>query len=525
MFSFGSMKKKIFSILIIFVLCSFFIKVSAEEILPPTETLNSVNIHLTITSPTISLYDQELSVSACESDNPVSGNLKITPYCAIVQTNLNSSWNLNWAPGIFLNSINDIEGYTSEDAEKNPVYHYWSWSLNNEEAMVGLNQYELQENDLISLTFIDPIIEIPAEEPIPEPEPEPQITVNHGSSSGSSKINVNKIEIEEKKFNTEKAFEFLIHNQKEDGSFGLNMYTDWATIALASSPSYLENKIKLIKYYSSNKLSGELLTDYERYSIAIMSLGLNPYQMHGENYIEKITNFFDGQQFGLIEEINDDIFALIVLQNAGFSKDEEIIQKTIEFILKRQKANGSWNDNIDLTAATIQALAFNQTEENVRSALAKAKEYLKEKQTEDTFWGNNFSNAWAMQGILALGEDPILWTKNNKNISDYLAQNQNEDGSLTTFSNENIENKFWEISYILTSLSNKTWNQIMQKFEKENIKNPDALKNKEKVKKITKIENQKEIISPKPNEIEEKFEFKKENKFKNILKNILKILF
>src|SRR3989338_11044181 len=112
-------------------------------------------IHLDIKTPTSTLYDQDITVSPCDSDN--AGTLKITAYCAILQSGIQNDWNWAWAPGAFLNSLDNIAGYTTKDKNNNDVYHYWSWSLNSTEGTTGLNQYELQSNDLISLDFIDPV--------------------------------------------------------------------------------------------------------------------------------------------------------------------------------------------------------------------------------------------------------------------------------------------------------------------------------------------------------------------------------
>lgn len=526
---YDGMKKKIFSILIIFILCSFFIKVSAQEIPPPENILDSINIHLTITTPTNSLYDEDISVEACESDNPASGNLKTTPYCAILQTNLDSTWNTGWAPGIFLDSIDNVAGYTSEDAEGNPVYHYWSWSLNNEEAIVGLNQYDLQENDLIALTFIDPVIL----EPEPEPEPAPEINVSSGSSSGSSRVSTKK---EKKEFNLEKAFQFLSDQQEENGSFGEDLYTDWVALAYSSSQNYPEIVEKLKQFLVEDNLENPNLTDYQRRTLALMSLNINPYKLKQGNYIEKITAQFDGIQFGDKQLINDDIFALIILQNAGFTKDEIIIQKTVEFILSRQKENGSWEDSVDLTGAAIEALASALGAEPAPKALAtleKARIYLKENQKNDGGWDNPSATSWALQGIMALRENPSKWEQENKNPLIYLAEEQDEDGGIK---NKNVKNRIWQTAYVTTSLSGKTWNQIMNSFEKEIIQKPEItlVIPKEIIKKETisqlnkKIEKEEiipeiitsELMSENQNEKSET-----KNKFRGILLKILNIIF
>ena len=321
------------------------------------------------------------------------------------------------------------------------------------------------------------------------------------SSSSGSRKNKNTgsvLGIETKvRFDLEKAFEFIILQQKENGSFGENLYTDWTAVALAGG-NYQNETIKLIKHFTESKLEDTHLTDYERHAMALMSLGLNPYNTNNENYIKKITDSFDGIQFGDKEQDNDDIFALIVLQNAGFTKDEKMIIDDIDFILSKQKENGSWDESVDMTSASIQTLtniaekscfllgslsvsadtalpldsSVCETPQNkeLSSALAKAKEFLKQNQKDDGGFGNVSSTAWAIGGILASSEKPEDWIKNKNTPLDYLAENQDEGGGIKNLpageEGKSLQNKIWETAYAITALSGKTWNQIMQKFEK-----------------------------------------------------------
>lgn len=413
---------------------------------PTPITPDPVLIHLTIKNNSGNLYNQDLTVNACDSDNPNSGNLKVTAYCAIIQSGLSTDWNFAWAPGIFLNSINGISGFTTQDKDGLNVYHYWSWGTNDTEAMVGLNQYDLKANDQIYLTFIDP-----------QTEPEVIEQVSHFHSSSGSYISLKKDTI----FETKKAFDFLISQQKADGSFGDDLYTDWVALSLSSNAENLDQKNKLIKYITEEKFIGNSLTDYERRAMALMALGINPYNLNGINYIKKITDSFDGKQFGDTEKDNDDIFALIVLQNAGYTEKDKMLSDTIYYILNKQNTDGSWDNSTDLTGASIEALSAFQNDIKIKTALENAKKYLKNKQQNDGGFSNVSSTAWAMQGILGLSEKILDWKNNENTPLDYLALNQDTDGGIK---NEDLNNRIWQTSYVLTSLSEKTWNTIMQKF-------------------------------------------------------------
>ncbi|KKT22260.1 MAG: hypothetical protein UW07_C0040G0010 [Candidatus Nomurabacteria bacterium GW2011_GWF2_43_8] len=501
-----------------------------------------VTIHLTIATNTESIYDQDIAVDACNSDNGETSDLKITAYCAILQSGIQNEWNWDWAPGAFLNSLGDIAGFTTKDKDNNDVYHYWSWSLNNTEGTTGLNQYELQPNDLISLNFIDPV------EPAPELPPENNEQSGGGGGGGGSRRNRNEGRVlgESTKavFDIEKAFEFIIAQQKENGSFGADIYTDWTALALATG-NYQEQVIKLIKYLGELKMENPRLpdgqarlTDYERRAMALMSLGLNPWGWNGENYIGKITSSFDGKQFGDVNEDNDDIFALIVLQNAGYGENEKMISDDIAFVLGRQRENSSWDESVDMTGASMEALSVFSPDEQVKNALGKAKKFLKEKQKDNGGWNDSASStAWALQGILASGEKPEDWIKKgpakggaSNTPLDYLATLQDADGSIK---GENLENKIWETAYVLSALSGRTWNQIMQKFDKqtkpavpaETSKKP-APKQKIPEPKPENTEKQDativtSAITPPPTDIEP--EIPKKNWFRRLLENIFNI--
>ncbi|MFA5841218.1 MAG: prenyltransferase/squalene oxidase repeat-containing protein [Candidatus Paceibacterota bacterium] len=290
------------------------------------------------------------------------------------------------------------------------------------------------------------------------------IPINEPSSTPISQ-EIIPITVEKTKFDLKKAFDFLITQQEKNGSFGQDIYTDWATLAFASS-NYQDQTIKLVRYAVENKTEGMSLTDNERHAMALLSLGLNPYNTNNENYIEKIITSFDGKQFGDANEDNDDIFALIVLQSSGYTQDEKMINDDISFILSRQKENGSFDESVDMTGAAIEALSPFSPTPLIGESLEKAKNFLREKQKENGGWGNASSTAWALEGITALGEKPEDWKRGDNTPLDYLATIQDIDGGIK---NENINTKIWETAYVSSILSSKTWNQIMQKFEKPKI--------------------------------------------------------
>jgi hypothetical protein len=392
-------------------------------------------IHLDIKTPAVSIYDQDITVTPCDSDNNPETPDTITAYCAVLQSGFPSIWDWSWPPGAFLTSINNISGYTSKDKDNNDVYHYWSWSLNSNEAITGLNEYELQPNDLILLNFIDPAD--PAD-PIP------------GGDIPSLAV-----------FSIEKAINFLSSNQKTDGSFGDMLYTDWVAISVGASGN-VSFSMSLKNFLQNNIFDSSVVTDNERHALALMTLNINPYTGTSINYIKKINDSFDGTQIGDASLINDDIFGLIVLSKAGYSPNDEIISKDINYILTKQGNDGSWGGNVDMTSAGIQALHQYANIISVANAIIKAKNYLTQNQNQiDGGFGNNFSTSWALQ---ALSLDSSLSIYISKADS-YLAWKQQIDGGIEDLTSD-ISNRIWSTSYAIPAVLHKSFGDSIQSFTK-----------------------------------------------------------
>ena len=268
----------------------------------------------------------------------------------------------------------------------------------------------------------------------------------------------------------EKAIQFLIENQNEDGSFGSGtLLSDWAAVAFGAYGKEGFAKEKLENYLLQNISPGNLLTDYERRAMALMSLSISPYTGTKTNYIEKISNGFDGAQFGDPSLVNDDIFALLVLLRAGYESSEDIITKTVAFILSRQQENGSFQ-SVDMTAAAVQVLALVPSQKGVGNALLSAKEYLQGQQENSGGFKNIYSTSWVAQAIGALGVQENDWVKNGNTLGDYFYAQQAEDGGVEG-SDINMDNRIWATAYVIPGAMQKSWGDILQNF-----KRPDALK-------------------------------------------------
>ena len=503
--------------------------------------LPSKNIKLKIAAPDSILFDNSLSVSACET-KPGSGIFTINGYCAIARSGLANNWSW-WGNDAFLDSLG---GYNN-NANGNGVY--WQWFNNLEYGQTALNKHVLEEGEDLLLAYgvnplrvsaanLSPYVNstttIIAEEfgldenwmPIwrtaasstifINSEPtfsqsgtydllisstddysifvekdgcvkspaiilSPQINESEGNDApaggGGGGGGIFQEPVSSQKFDVSKAIGFLTSKQNQEGSFGSSIYTDWAAIALASYDKNISANKKIKEYLLSDQdpLAGlNAVSDYARRAMALASFGINPYSGTKTNYIRKITDSFDGRQFGDAALFNDDIFALLVLSKAGFSFEDEMINKSLQFVLSNQGANGSFQSS-DLTAAAIQSLSQFSGQEGIFEATQKARKYLLSAQQPDGSWGNSFSTSWVMQGIYSLGEKDADWAKNNKTPGDYLFIKQAADGGLDEGSPEN--SRIWATAYAVPAALGKPWASIMPSFAKIVLQNGTGTKN------------------------------------------------
>ncbi|MCX6793469.1 MAG: DUF5011 domain-containing protein [Candidatus Falkowbacteria bacterium] len=262
-----------------------------------------------------------------------------------------------------------------------------------------------------------------------------------------------------KSFDVNKSIEFLKKNQSSDGSFaGAGLYTDWAAMAYSAAEVNDASRDSLLAYLEkSSKLSSNI-TDNERRAMTLLALGKNPYDFEKVNYIASIVKEFDGTQFGDKSLINDDVFALIPLLRSGYTKDDEMIKQSVAYILSKQEANGSWNNSVDMSAATIQALNELKTLSNVSLALDKVEQYLIAQQKNDGGFDSVYSTSWALQ---AMNKRSSSWNKNNLSPLDYLAKQQVDDGAVLV-STETLANRIWSTSYAIVAALKKTWFDILK---------------------------------------------------------------
>jgi hypothetical protein len=279
------------------------------------------------------------------------------------------------------------------------------------------------------------------------------------------------------KFDINKAINFLLAKQNTNGSFDSIINTDWAAMALAAFDKNMPASKKIKNYLLSdpNPRGGlNSASDYARRAMALMALNINPYSGIKTNYIQKITDSFDSKQFGDPDIYNDDIFAVLVLSKAGLAFDDEMIKKTIAFIISNQLENGSFSTS-DLTSAAIEAFMPYSSQPEVAASIQKARNFLFSIQASDGGFGNSFSTSWVIQAIHALGENNANWVKNNNTPQDYLFKNQAPDGGLEADSPDSA--RIWATSYAIPAALNISWLDLLFSFNREAVSSGSAVPN------------------------------------------------
>lgn len=399
----------------------------------------STDINFRVNVGSKDLYNRSISVQACDSDN--DGNVDdITAYCALLQSGLNVDGSFS-SYGYFINGINGVNGYADESGS----WHYWEFYVNGSYASVGVASYILSPGDEILLSFLNPS--------------SADISIASLSKMGGAVV--------KDVFKKDKALDFIVSKQKDNGSFGVALYSDWVAIGIAKE---LEEEdpvlIKLKNYLAKEKFEGISLTDYERHAMALMSLGVNPYDGTSVNYIDKIVKSFDGKQLGDKSLINDDIFGLIVLQNAGYTNEDEIISKLISNIVSAQNLNGSWGGSVDMTSASIMALYdFKDIKGNelIKDSIRRGFKYIKSNEIikGNKNFGNAFTASWAMQ---AFSLEDWYDDEVERGLKFLTRKQENEFGYIREGQDESI---LWATVYSIPAFEGLSWNEILDNFPKK----------------------------------------------------------
>ncbi|WP_054027391.1 S-layer homology domain-containing protein [Bacillus sp. FJAT-28004] len=220
--------------------------------------------------------------------------------------------------------------------------------------------------------------------------------------------------------------------------------SDWEAIALYRSgyvvpASYLS---QLTSYLKENKGEFRKVTDLERMAIAIRAAGEDATSFAGYNLIQSIYNHSRMTNQGT----NGVIFALIALDSGSYKVPASAVwtrEKLIDWLLSQQNASGAFplseksEDNLDITAMAISALAPYQEQANVKSAIDKAVKWLSSEQQVNGGFNafgddNSESVAQVIIAVTAIGVSPhdTSFMKKNGSLLTSLLRFQQADGGF-----------------------------------------------------------------------------------------------
>jgi hypothetical protein len=186
-------------------------------------------------------------------------------------------------------------------------------------------------------------------------------------------------------------------------------------------------------------VSGNLATDYAKTILAVAALGENPKTFGNIDYVAKLKTYYNNNQFGDKNLINDDMWSILAFSAVKENSTTEI-NASKNFIVSNQNQDGGWSyavngaSDTNDTAATIVVLlesGVSKTDAVVEKALI----YLKSTQNGDGGFGwqkdsnsDSGSDAWVLIALNKLGANLDEWKVDGKSPLDHLKTLEDSDG-------------------------------------------------------------------------------------------------
>jgi LPXTG-motif cell wall-anchored protein len=294
--------------------------------------------------------------------------------------------------------------------------HFWAFYINGVAAKEGAGTYKVQDGDKLSFKY-------ESFEPVTDQPSNGGTTPSNGStapSGGPLSEGTLKTAID--------SVSQFVTKQK---------IGDWEAISLKQlgkqiPASYLDNLIQLVK---DKKGSFRLITDTEKYTLAILAAGGDPTNIVGYNLVEDIYNGDVAKQ-----GLNGVAYALIALDSANFKVPDTAKwtrEKLVQQILDKQNQDGGWAwdgstaSDVDTTGIVLMALAPYKNQNGVKDKIDKAVEYITA-QFNASKIDNSSTAAQVIIALSALGIDANgpQFTKDNTSLVQFFLTFQNADGGF-----------------------------------------------------------------------------------------------
>ncbi len=239
------------------------------------------------------------------------------------------------------------------------------------------------------------------------------------------------------------ALTALADAQNTDGSwsdFGSPSVGATADAVLAFASAHFSPPASALDYLSTTAATyvaygpdaaGKLL-------MAVVAAGEDPQSFGGVNLIDEVNGYYSPTvgAFGDPTNVWHQSLAVLGLVAAGEPLSSTAVVSAAETLVDLQQANGGWGYNatwnlttVDNTALAMQALVA-AGEPGSSTAIVSATAYLKATQDAKAGWGNANATAFAIQGLLAAGEDVCapVWRKARRTPFAALEDYQKPDG-------------------------------------------------------------------------------------------------
>ena len=270
------------------------------------------------------------------------------------------------------------------------------------------------------------------------------------------------------------ALQFIRDRQTpSSGSIGSFSTSAWAILAFSAAGETTDVQSEygrsIAGYLAShpalpgNEFVIATLEDLARTSLAVSTLGSDPTNFGGVNYLTMVKSYHDGVQFDDPASVRDDAFGILALVACGDPNATTMVDRSKDYIVSNQNEDGGWskiieeptqnategnttdgnatNGNTTLeitsdmrtTSFAIQALVAAGEPPN-SGVITNASAFLRRNLGCDGNFSNAITTAYVIQAIVATGENPLDWRNeginNSKSPIEYLLSLQQPDGSF-----------------------------------------------------------------------------------------------
>ncbi len=206
---------------------------------------------------------------------------------------------------------------------------------------------------------------------------------------------------------------------KDEFTFRSAMAYNFTSDNLEEDLPIIQSKYKVIDEPSS-------ASEYANNILGLIFAGKDPKNYEGKNYVKTLVDSQNDDGKFIIKDSDDYpttiAFSILALDMA---EGDYQIEKAVNALMDYQNDDGSFGPykDVDTTAMSITALGNHKDIEGVQESIDLALQNIKNNQSDTGgffAWGseNPYSAAAAIQGLIAVGEDPLSeeWTKNGKTM-------------------------------------------------------------------------------------------------------------